>query len=112
MQSRNAYHRDLKLAPDGLIITTQMVPCSGLFFILTKKKTPEEGTICVVIISPKEGATWQWYADPPIGWLLCQRLHIAVLVGVPVGHGQVITVLFNLFVTFVHLLHAFCTMYI
>ena len=41
-----------------------------------------------------------------------KRLHIAVLVGVPLAHGQVITVLFNLFVTFVHLLHAFCTMYI
>ena len=28
-----------------------------------------------------------------IGWLLCQRLHAAVLVGVPLAHGQVITVL-------------------
>ena len=30
----------------------------------------------------------------------------------PPGHGPGRTVLFNLFVTFVHLLHAFCTMYI
>ena len=35
-----------------------------------------------------------------------------VLVGVPLAHGQVLTVLFNLFDTCVHLLHAFCTMYI
>ena len=45
-----------------------------------------------------------------IGWLLCQRLHIAVLVGVPLAHGQFITVLFNLFVTFVHLLPT-CILY-
>ena len=45
-----------------------------------------------------------------IGWLLCQRLHIAVLVGVPLAHGQFITVLFNLFVTSVHLLPT-CILY-
>ena len=36
-----------------------------------------------------------------IGWLLCQRLHAAVLVGVPLAHGQVTTVL--------HFICYFCT---
>ena len=37
-------------------------------------------------------------------------MHIAVLVGVPLAHGQFITVLFNLSVTFVHLLPT-CILY-
>ena len=49
-----------------------------------------------------------------IGWLLCQRLHAAhaVVVGVSLAHGQVSTIVFNLFLIFVHLLHENCTLYI
>ena len=57
---------------------------------------------------------WHQYKRDRIlpGWLLCQRLHAAFLVGVSLAHGPVSTILLNLFVIFVHSLHEYGILYI
>ena len=64
------------------------------------------------MINVRIRATETIIAITTIGWLLCQRLHAAVLIGVSLAHGQVSTISFNLLRYFVYVLHEFGTLYI